>query len=532
MTRALQIIRARLATRRRYPSDIASGQIRGHEPLMTIYRHGFTALMALTFATVANGQGRGDQPVTEADLRPHIAELSSDRYGGRRPGTEGETLTAHYIATHLARAGFVAGGEGAQGWYAPVPLLELTPRTWTLAATLADGSTASFGEDIVLRAPRGEGRIDGGQPVYVGHGIGADGRVPEGVSGRIVLMLASERDGAAVQGLRARRDLLIEAGAAAVLVIADTPAPFEAFRRSFSSGAIQLGQPLTRLTIDGLLSEETGARLLDAGGISPTQAGMLADGPARALPLNLRLTLAASSTAHAYNSYNVVARLPGRVPGSGAILLTGHWDHLGQCRPEGAADRICNGAVDNASGMAVLIEVAERLAAGERPDRDVWIVGTTAEESGLLGAHWFAANPPMALSSITAVLNIDTVAIAPRGAPIAIVGRGTSNLDAEVRAVAASLGRAMVEDDAANAFIRRQDGWAFTQRGVRSIMAGGSFADPALLQAFLAGPYHQPQDELTDGTPLGGAAEDADLHVSLTRRLGSLRQFPDRPPQP
>lgn len=481
-------------------------------------------LALLLAATPAAAQS--DAPVDEADLRAHIAELASDRYGGRRPGTEGETLTAHYMATHFARAGWMAGGEGPLGWYAPVPLIELTPRSWALSAILPDGQVASFGDEMVLRAPAGEGVLEAAEAVYVGHGIGADGRAPENVRGRVVLMLASERAGASVQGLRARRDLLIEAGAVAVLVIADSGAPFPAFVRAFSSGAIQPAQPLRALTIDGLLSAATGTRLLSAGGISPEQAGTLASGPAVAQPLDLRLSLRASSTAFAYDSYNVVARLPGRVAGSGAIVLTGHWDHLGFCRPEGAADRICNGAVDNASGMAVLIEVAERLAAGGRPDRDVWIVATTAEESGLLGAHWFASHPPIPLTDIRAVLNIDTIAIAPRGAPVAIVGRGTSPLDSHVAAIAAAQGRPMVEDDAANAFIRRQDGWAFTQRGVHAIMAGGSFADPALLQRFLDGPYHQPNDELTDAVPLGGAAEDADFHIALTRRLASTRLFP------
>lgn len=511
-----------------------------HSIIQAILRHGaaagMNAAMNRAIRTIAAAlaallassplAAQGDAPVTEAELRAHIAELASDRYGGRRPGTEGETLTAHYLATHFARAGFVAGGDGPLGWYAPVPLIELTPRSWRLSATLASGDTTGFGDELVLRAPGGEGRLANAEAVFVGHGIGADGAVPDGVRGRVVIMLASERQGASVQGLRARRDLLIEAGAVAVLVIADIGAPFPAFARSFSSGAIQLSEPLRRLTLDGLLSADLGVRLLSAGGISPAEASALASGPARAEPLTLRLDLAATSTAFAYTSYNVVARLPGRVPGSGVIMLTGHWDHFGTCRPEGTADRICNGAVDNASGMAVLIEVAERLAAGERPDRDIWIVGTTAEEYGLLGAHWFASHPPVPLTSIRAVLNIDTVAIAPRGATVAIVGRGTTPLDSHVAAVAAAMGRRMVEDDAANAFIRRQDGWAFAQRGVHAIMAGGSFADPALLQAFLDGPYHQPNDELTDSLPLGGAADDADLHVALTRRLASVRLFP------
>jgi hypothetical protein len=498
---------------------------------MNMKSHLTFAVALLALPTIAVAQSTASGPVTEAEIRSHIEILASDRYGGRRPGTEGETLTAHYIATQLAAAGFSAGGEGAMGWYSPVPLIELTPVSSSLTMNSAAGDSLPIGDEFVLRAPSGRAELNGADVVFVGHGIGAEGQVPDGVRGKIVLMLASERTGASVQGLRARRDLLANAGATAVLVISDIPAPFAAFRRSYSSGAIQLAEPLRRLQFDGLLSSDFGTRLLVAGGINRDRAQALATGPAIAEPLNVQLNLRAESTARAYNSYNVVARLPGRRAGRGSVLLTGHWDHLGECRPEGTADRICNGAVDNASGIAVLIETARRLASRGQLDRDVWIVATTAEESGLLGASWFVANPPMPLSQMHAVLNVDTVAIARRGSLVGIVGRGTTDFDDDVEIVARGLGRQMLtgeQAEAPNAFIRRQDGWAFTQAGVPSIMAGGSFADPELLQAFLGGAYHKPDDELSENLPLGGAAEDADLHVNLTRRLATVALSPPR----
>ena len=113
--------------------------------------------------------------------------------------------------------------------------------------------------------------------------------------------------------------------------------------------------------------------------------------------------------------------------GIGAILLTGHWDHLGaECRPASATDRICNGAVDNASGIAALLAVARRLGSGPRLDHDVYVIATTAEELGLVGARQFVASLPLPKNRIRAVLNVDTIAIAPRGAPMAIVGRGAN----------------------------------------------------------------------------------------------------------
>ena len=154
------------------------------------------------------------------------------------------------------------------------------------------------------------------------------------------------------------------------------------------------------------------------------------------------------------------------VPDGKAVLFLGHWDHLGICGKDGEADRICNGAVDNASGIAVLIEVAKRLASGQRPDRDIYFLATTAEEKGLLGAHYFADHPVVPLTDITVALNVDTIAISPRGTPVATIGRGKPAYDAVVRAAATKLGRKLDEDGEADAFIQRQDGWALGAKGV------------------------------------------------------------------
>src|SRR3546814_19022990 len=120
--------------------------------------------------------------------------------------------------------------------------------------------------------------------------------------------------------------------------------------------------------------------------------------------------------------------------------------------------RICNGAVDNASGIAVLIEVAKRLGQGARPDRDIYFLATTAEEKGLLGAHYFADHPVVPLSDITVALNVDTIAISPRGTPVATIGRGTPAYDAVVREVATKLGRTLDQAGEDDAFIPRQAG--------------------------------------------------------------------------
>ena len=243
------------------------------------------------------------------------------------------------------------------------------------------------------------------------------------------------------------------------------------------------------------------------------------------LPAGQRYFIEQMNNHPRFTATNVVGRVPGRAPDGRAVVVMAHYDHLGVCMPEGAPDRICNGAADNASGTAALIAVAERVAKMGL-DRDVWFVATSAEEWGLLGAKAFAASPPLPLGRIIAGFNLDTIAVAPKGAPVAMVAAKGVTLEPLVRAAAAALGRAWDGDDGAASFLKRQDGWALAERGVPMIMAGGSFSDDKLLKAFLAGSYHGPDDELRPETELGGAVEDANLHVELVRRAASRSILP------
>ena len=274
------------------------------------------------------------------------------------------------------------------------------------------------------------------------------------------------------------------------------------------------------------MSAATFAALAKAAGPDAATLRTAAGAPGFAsVPLDLTMDASIDTRVRRYTSHNVVGRLPGTGADGEAVAIIGHWDHLGICRPEGAPDRICNGAVDNASGIAVMIEVAERLARGRRPVRDIVFVATTAEESGLLGAGAYVDAPTVPLPKIAAVLNIDTIAIGPRGLPVSAVNRGNTAIDPLIDEAARAQGRPLDQGLDANGFINRQDGAAFTRAGVPAVMAGGSFADMARLQAFLGGPYHGPEDEFSDALPLGGAAEDAELHVLLARALADPKRY-------
>jgi len=243
------------------------------------------------------------------------------------------------------------------------------------------------------------------------------------------------------------------------------------------------------------------------------------------LPSGQRYFIVEQNRHGTFTSRNVVGKVPGRAPDGRAVIVMAHYDHLGICEPEGVADRICNGAVDNASGTAAMIAVAERVAYMHL-DRDVWFVATCGEEWGLLGAKAFADNPPLPLATIIAGFNLDMIAIAGRGAPVAMVAPKGSMLQQMVRDAAAALGRPWDGDEEAQPFLQRQDGWALAQRGVPMIMAGGSFSNLKTLQVFLDSDYHAPSDELRPDSELGGAVDDANLHVELVRRAASRASLP------
>ncbi len=225
-------------------------------------------------------------------------------------------------------------------------------------------------------------------------------------------------------------------------------------------------------------------------------------------------------------SANIVGVLPGLVPDSGAVVLLSHWDHLGMCGPPAAPDRLCNGAVDNASGVAVTLEVARRIAAQGPLERDLYIVATTGEEAGLVGAEAFADDPPAPLPTMVAAFNLDSVAIAPRGAPVAVIGWGRTPLDAGIAEVIRVEGRRLSVRKEQDRWVPRQDAFALLKRDVPAVLVSSAFADEKRLGQFVDTDYHRATDEWGEDIELGGAAQDMLLHVALLRYFGSTVLYP------
>jgi len=488
------------------------------------------APFALFLAAPAFGQAV-DPPVTPADLRGHINQLASDAFQGRAPGTEGERLTIAYISEQLRSRGLEPAGENGT-WFQPVRLVERIPGQWTASWTGSGRPVAITPEEQFFMGREASEAIASAPVIFAGHGAriparGIDQLAGANFQGAVALIMSR---GPQVEGfptLAERTRTLAEAGAVAVIAIVDTGTD-EAWRAATTA----LRRGTTRLDAT-LVPRVTGAMPLGVAQRLVAAAGgnlerLLNDQPGssfRSVPLNATFSIDVTTQVQRYTSNNVV----GRVRGSGStnenLVYLAHWDHFGTCRPEGEADRICNGAVDNASGVAALIEIAGRLARQPRPGRDILFLATTAEETGLLGAEHFATRPVVPAASIIAAINLDTIAIHPAGEPVAVIGRGTPALDRAIDETVRAMGRRLDPDDEAEAFIQRQDGWRFTQAGIPAIMVGGSFSNMALLNAFLNGNYHRPGDQPADSIPLDGAAEDASLMVALGRRLADPQVY-------
>ena len=232
---------------------------------------------------------------------------------------------------------------------------------------------------------------------------------------------------------------------------------------------------------------------------------------------------------------NVIARLPGTTHPDETILFTGHWDHIGVGEPDANGDAIFNGAVDNATGTAGLLELARVFGQGPRPERSIVMISFTAEESGLLGSEYYAANPVWPLETTVAGFNIDAMNVYGRVANVDVIGYGQSELDERVQAAAEAQGRTIRPDanPAAGSYFR-SDHFPLAKRGVPMayVDGGGDFLDEpiaarnAARDEYTARRYHQADDEWSPEWDLRGQAEDLALIHGIGLDLANSRDWP------
>ncbi len=547
--------RAKASTAR----DVRSRRLRGRLLALTV------AMLALYASGGAIAAAHRDKAL-EDQLLATMKILASDDFMGREPGTEGEARTLRWLGKAWFDIGLVSGtNDPGHPWFAPVTLVARAPASST-AQILYKGRLQALGSSDVLMLTSGRRSLVRAAPLYF-VGRGALGLPPRAeLAGRVAVLLdrlpdvpgvasgrsddgkdangADSRNSISPDGVAAsqnitnpqtgvnfqnsdRQNALLAGGASAVLTVLDGQRNLASVsarrkRTGYALASEALGGDLegfvTADAIDGLLAAaHSSLAAIEAEADRPDFAPHL---------LGLTANLEATTTETTIHSHNLIGKLPGRRPGTGAVLLLAHWDHFGTCAQAPAEHLICNGAIDNASGVAALTEIARRLAKAPPMDRDVYFLSTTAEELGLLGAEAFAEDPPLPLKSIVAAFNLDSVAIAPAGTAVGIVGKGMTGLEKGLVQVARAQGRAVSNSSAPNDYIGRQDGAVLLHHDVPTVMITSAYGEIGRLERFFDTDYHRPSDIVKPGIELGGAAEDVALHVALVRWFADTHSYP------
>ena len=471
------------------------------------------ALSACVTATTAATAPDLEREAIAANLLRDINVLASDEFSGRKPGTDGETRTVAFLIDKMQSAGLTSGtNDPGSAWRAPVDLVSTAPGSSEITFQ-TEGQTVPVGPEQGAAFTSASRLLIGDNPmIFVG--FESDSVDPETIAGKVVVMLGEPGSSPA------RRAQLFRPGPAAIITVVEDDAAIANAKRGFSRERVILASEernrLTAFVTHSVMRQINGEAHWNA---LVAEAALDSFSPG---PLEATVSIDAMSNRREFTSSNVLGLLPGTVPGTGAVLLLAHWDHLGEC---GAADDlVCNGAVDNASGVAVMLELTRRLAASGPHDRDIYVLATSAEESGLLGAQSFAESPPIPLASIVAAFNFDTSAIAPSGSAVGFLGEGRTVLDPVILEVLEASGRRLGSRAFAERFVRRQDGWALLERGVPAVFLSTAFSSEIVLGPYLAENYHRPSDEV-GRIELGGAIDDLLLHQALVERIANTALY-------
>ncbi|MEM9292724.1 MAG: M28 family peptidase [Acidobacteriota bacterium] len=505
------------------------------------------ATFAPTEAELASAKAINAGGITE-----HVLRLSGDAMEGRGPASEGDRKAREYIAQKLETFGYQPAFD--TGWDQPFEVVSIeaqSPDTWDFL-TADDTVTMKFWDDFIAGSgvQSETAALNGAEVVFVGYGIEA----PEygwndykdvDVSGKVLLMLNNDPDWSAdlFEGDRRlyygrwtyKYEIAAAKGAAGAIIIHTSPSagyPWQVVQTSWTGPQFELpaSPDEPRVQVAAWLTNDAAARLAAAGG-QDLEALREAARSKDFQPVSLAATtsLYLTNALARVETANVGGVLPGSDPelADEAVVYTAHHDHLGIGRANDEGDSIYNGARDNAAGTGQLLEVAEAIAAlPERPRRSTLILAVGAEEQGLLGAKYYAANPTFHAGRLAANVNFDAPGIWGRTKDLPLVGFGKSTLDNLTTRIAEFQGRTVRgEVDPTQGSYYRSDQFAFAKIGVPALyMAQGTeFLDPNGPTAEALGEwnrthYHQPSDEFDITWNLEGAAENAQLgfFVGLT----------------
>ena len=519
---------------------------------------------ALFVPAIASAQSapRFDQ----ARLSRHVQTLSSDAYEGRGPATRGEKMTVDYLVRELRAAGVQPGGDLVKGkrlWTQAVPLLK-GDIVGAPALSLNLGGTAiplTQGNEIAVRAPMNGATsvaLANAPLVFVGYGVTAPERGWDDfkgvdVRGKIIVLLINDPDfegadlgfGGKAMTYYGRWTYKYEEaarrGAAGVMIVHETAPASYGWATVKNSNTntmfdiVRKDPAAAHPALESWIQRDLAVRLF--GGEAQFLAAKAAARRKDFQPVPLSATLNAryTATSNVITSYNVAGRLAGKRRPAETIIYSAHHDHLGIGLPDANGDRIYNGAVDNATGTAHVLEQARAFARAPRTDRSILFLFVGAEEKGLLGSAYYAANPLYPLSKTVAVLNTDALGVAGRTRDFSISGTAKLDLLDLLVAQASRQGRRFVPDSRPEAgSFYRSDHFPFAKTGVPAIsfdsgedlVNGGLARGEAFARDYTDKRYHQPDDEFSPSWDLSGIADDAVLLHAVGRDLANNASWP------
>ncbi len=536
-------------------------------------RYGWSFVIILIMAAVACSGPAGEPPVpefSEAAIVDHVKILASDDFEGRAPGTKGEELTVTYIADQFKAVGLKPGNPDGT-YFQKVPLVGITPdpsATLTFAKG-ADSRTLKFKEDVVAWTKRVQDQVSlaGSDVVFVGYGIEApeytwDDYKGTDVSGKTLVMLVNDPpvpDPASPGQLDPKTfggnamtyygrwtykyEMGAEKKAAAVLIVHETePAayPFSVVQ-GMGGERFNLAAPdnnMSRAAVEGWITRDQAVELFKMAGLDfEKEKTTAATRDFKPVPMGVTASMTIRNTIRTIDSRNVVGRLDGSDPALNDeyVIYTAHWDHFGIGDPVNG-DRIYNGALDNATGVGAMIELARAFVKlPEPPKRSLLFLAVTAEEQGLLGSEYYARTPLYPLEKTLAAINMDGLNIYGATSDLTVVGLGQSDLDDYATSAATAQNRVVKPDpEPSKGGYFRSDHFPFAKQGVPAINAGGGndfIGKPAdygkqVRDAYTAQHYHQPSDEYRPDWNLAGALQDVQIYYSIGYHVANADKFP------
>jgi Zn-dependent M28 family amino/carboxypeptidase len=511
-------------------------------------------------------------PIDPARLSEHVRVLASDAFEGRGPATPGETKAIEYIAKQFAAAGVQPGGEHG-GWFQDVPLARFAVQG-PVRMTLTTGGQSrplTQGEQAVVQTllPVSHVSVAHAPMVFVGYGVhapecGWDDFKGVDLHGKIAVVLINDPDFEAPQLSRGpgcfggkamtyygrwtyKYEEAARQGALGMLIVHETAPAAYGWATVKNSNAIpqfDIVRPdptKAHALVQGWIQRDLAVDLFRQSGLDFEQEKRAAQS-STFRPVVLKGASFSADYAVDHSrivSHNVVARLPGRTRPDETVIYSAHWDHLGIGEPDARGDRIFNGAVDNATGVAALLELARVYAHAPRTERSVVFLAVTAEEKGLLGSEYYAEHPLYPAAKTVADLNMDAFMPDGPARDVTISGGGKVDLEDRIAGVAKSEGRYFTPDpEPEKGHFYRSDHFSFAKQGVpgvsiesgEDLYTGGKPAGSAFKADYTAHRYHQPADEWSPNWDLRGEAIDVGLVYKLGRGLADSDVWPQWKP--